>query len=358
MLYLSDGAAGAELAVEQRQRTAVVIWLLVCCAMIFAMVVLGGVTRLTGSGLSMVDWRPIMGAIPPLNHEQWMAVFEQYKNFPEFKYVNHDMDLAGFKFIFLFEYGHRLLGRLIGIVFFVPMMFFWWRKALPRVAKPHLIALFILGGCQGLLGWYMVKSGLVDNPHVSQYRLTAHLGLAVLIYGYMLFIAAELGRNDLLAFLRRQGSSGRFAGFLMSLVFLMILLGGLVAGTRAGFIYNTFPDMNGAFIPPGIGALTPAWLNFFENPVAIQFNHRVLGWLLLGLAIYYWLRERNRLETRVPGFSGWLLLTLVAQFLLGVATLLYQVPVALGAIHQAGAMVVFSVAVVNYQRCRHQGDHD
>ena len=253
-------------------------WLLLCAAVIFGMIMLGGVTRLTGSGLSMVEWKPLMGVIPPLSEEAWQQTFDKYKQFPEYQKVNMGMDLDGFKSIFMYEYLHRVLGRLIGILFFVPMVFFAFKGRVRAGLMPKLWILFVLGGLQGLLGWYMVKSGLVDNPRVSQYRLTSHLGLAVIIYAYMLWLVFDL--------LFPKGASHPRAGFsrvLVALVYLMILSGGLVAGTRAGFAYSTWPLMGPSFIPDGLYSTSPAWLAMFEDITTIQFNHRMFAYLLFVL---------------------------------------------------------------------------
>ncbi len=330
----------------------VVVWLLTCCALVFAMVILGGVTRLTGSGLSMVDWQPIKGVIPPLSEAQWQAVFDDYKMFPEFRFVNKDMDLTGFKFIFLFEYGHRVLGRVIGMVFLLPMLWFLWQKRLSPALRPHLLTMFVLGGLQGLLGWYMVKSGLVNDPHVSQYRLTAHLCLAVAIYGYMLFVALELMHGDATTFMRKQGHHSFMPAGLVVLVFLMIASGGFVAGTHAGFIYNTFPDMHGQWFPDGLLALSPAWMNALANPLTIQFNHRWLAYLVFVLVLFHRIQVGRTGLQDLKGPANILVALVLLQVTLGVMTLLYQVPVVLGAAHQGGALLVFSAAVYQYQNSR------
>ncbi len=334
---------------------AIVAWLCACCVLIFAMVLLGGVTRLTGSGLSMVEWKPLTGIVPPLSQAEWLRLFERYQQFPEFREVNYGMDLAGFKVIFLFEYGHRVLGRVIGLVFALPLLWFWWRGRLSRSLKPHLLALLALGALQGLLGWFMVMSGLVDIPRVSQYRLTAHLCLAVAIYGYMLFIVLELLNADPMSFMRRGEASTTFPSLMLALVFVMIASGGFVAGTHAGHIYNTFPDMNGRLVPDGVLAMSPWWLNAFENPVTIQFNHRLLAYLLLVLAVVNRVRLGRAGPQALTPSANLLLGLLLVQASLGVATLLHQVPVWLGAAHQGGALLVFTAAVVQFQRARHVG---
>ena len=250
-------------------------WLLVCCALVFAMVVLGGVTRLTGSGLSMVNWKPLSGVLPPLSQAAWDREFEHYRDTPEYAYVNKGMTLDGFKGIFWFEYAHRLLGRLIGVVFMIPFVYFLLRRRIEPALAPKLVTMFVLGGLQGLLGWYMVKSGLIDDPHVSQYRLAAHLGLAILIYAYMLWTAFTiLHRGD------SASPRTRFAllaTVLAIAVFVTMMSGAFVAGLKAGFIYNTFPLMAGKLVPDGMWSVTPIYLNFFENATTVQFNHRLLA---------------------------------------------------------------------------------
>jgi heme a synthase len=355
MLFMSASTEPGTFATHRRIHWPIVTWLLACAVLVFAMVVLGGVTRLTGSGLSMVEWKPITGVLPPLDDVAWEREFERYKQFPEYLEVNAGMDLAGFKGIYLYEYAHRMLGRTIGIAFLLPMLWFWWRGQLGRALKPHLVALFLLGALQGAMGWYMVMSGLVDEPRVSQYRLTVHLCLAVAIYGYLVFIVLELIRHDPATFMRRVDHPTKLPAVLLVLVFVMIASGGLVAGTRAGHIYNTFPDMHGAWIPEGVLALSPWWINLFENPVTIQFDHRLLAYILLLVAgTARVLLGRSGLTTLVPAMNLLLLLILL-QMALGIATLLNHVPVALGAAHQAGALLVFTAAVMVYQRGRHVG---
>ena len=323
---------------------AVALWLLACCALVFAMVVVGGVTRLTRSGLSIVEWQPIVGAIPPLSDAAWQETFLKYQRTPEFKQVNPDMNLAGFKRIFWWEYFHRLLGRLIGAAFFLPLLWFALRRSLSPPLMWKLAGIFLLGGLQGALGWTMVKSGLVDEPRVSQYLLMAHLGLAFLIYAAMLWIALDL----LLPRGTRTGSRGlrRFAAILVALVFVMVLSGALVAGIRAGLAYNTFPLMNGRIVPPEIFAVEPWYLNFFTNMATVQFDHRMIAWLLAFLAPWFWLRVRREgAPPRAKLGADLLLAALVLQIAVGIATLLWAVPVPLAAAHQAGALLVFSAAL-------------
>src|SRR6267154_2463867 len=322
---------------------AVAAWLLMCCALVFAIVVVGGITRLTHSGLSIVEWQPIVGALPPLDEAGWQETFGKYKQTPEYRLVNPGMGLDGFKSIFWWEYVHRLLGRLVGAVFFLPLLWFALRGKVPRALAWKLAAVLALGASQGALGWYMVQSGLVDNPRVSQFRLTAHLGIAFLIYAAMLWIAFDL------LFARAGPVSRRlrrFAFVLVALVFAMVLSGGLVAGIRAGLAYNTFPLMNGRFVPPEIFSLDPWYLNFFSNMATVQFDHRLIAWLLAFLVPWFWLRVRREAASSRAKLAADLLLgALALQIALGIATLLFAVPIPLAAAHQAGALLVFSAAL-------------
>jgi cytochrome c oxidase assembly protein subunit 15 len=307
------------------------------------MVVLGGVTRLTGSGLSMVDWRPVTGIFPPLTDEAWQRTFEMYRATPEFQKVNPHLDVAGFKEIFWLEYLHRLLGRTIGIVFLVPFLFFVWRGAIRRDEWLKYSAMFVLGGLQGLLGWYMVKSGLVDNPHVSQYRLTAHLVAAILIYAYMFWVALSLlfpASGD------RPHAWYRRTTALTAMISLTIVSGGFVAGLKAGKIYNTFPMMGEHWLPPDFMALSPWWLNLFENMATVQFNHRVLAITTFLLILAYWLRmPREALPKRARKGVNALFHTGILQVALGITTLLLVVPIPLAAAHQAVAMLLFTLGL-------------
>ena len=336
----------------ENSRRAIAIWLLGVCALIFIMVVLGGVTRLTRSGLSIVEWQPLMGAIPPLSEAQWLALFEKYKLTPEYQKVNVGMDLTGFQGIFWLEYFHRLLGRLIGLAFLLPFVYFLVRRQIERALAPKLWLLFALGAAQGLLGWLMVASGLVNVPRVSPYRLTAHLGLAVLIYGAMLWVALGL----LYPKLQAAGSAAplrRFGLVVTGLIFLMILSGGFVAGTHAGFAFNDWPLMHGRLVPEGMLALEPWWLNGFENMATVQFNHRLLAYLLCLVIPVYWLvARRQSLDARARSLFHLLPTLLAVQVTLGIVTLLYIVPVPLAAAHQGGALLLFTLAVLLNHRLR------
>jgi heme a synthase len=320
-------------------------WLFVVIAMVFAMVVLGGVTRLTHSGLSMVEWRPVTGWLPPLSEAAWMEVFDKYKLSPEFQKVNQLMDLDGFKSIFWFEFLHRLWGRLIGVTFLLPFVFFLLRGWVSRDMTPKMVLMFILGGLQGLMGWYMVKSGLVDRPDVSQYRLTAHFSLALIIIGYIEWVALGL-------LFPEKGQTGTTAvpkgfGVLVWVwAFVTAISGGFVAGLDAGFTYNTFPLMDGALFPPDLYQLSPVYLNLFEDITSVQFNHRVLAEGLFVLVAILWMKCRKaELNQRARLSVNTLAVVVLLQVLLGITTLLLVIPVPLAAAHQAGAVVVFMTAL-------------
>ena len=332
---------------EARSERPIALWLIACCAMIFLMVVIGGVTRLTESGLSITEWRPVAGVLPPLDQAQWQAEFEKYRAIPQYRALHAGMTLAEFKRIFFWEYLHRLWGRLIAVVFAVPFAYFLLRGRIPRQLAPRLAGLLILGGLQGALGWYMVASGLSERIEVSQYRLAAHLLLAVIIYIAALWVAL-----DLLAMRaepmrdRRAGRLRRGLDLVLGLVLLTIAAGAFVAGLRAGYIYNTFPLMAGGIVPAEYGHLAPWWLNAFENPAAAQFDHRLLAeltWLAAALLWLYGFRldlaPRRRTALHV------LFAVATLQAALGIATLVLVVPLPLAVAHQAGAMLLVTAAV-------------
>jgi cytochrome c oxidase assembly protein subunit 15 len=324
--------------------------------MVFAMVVLGGAVRLSGSGLSMVDWNPILGVLPPFTDQAWEQVFARYREFPEYQLVNQGMTLEGFRFIFYMEYFHRLLGRLVGLVFAVPFIYWLARGVLAPWLRSRLWIALFLGGAQGLLGWYMVKSGLVDNPHVSQYRLTAHLLLAVFIYLWLLDLVFRLLWNEkpvplfrvLVQRLKQAGTA------LATLIFIMIGTGGFMAGTRAGFIYNTWPRMGDSWMPGQVWAMTPLWRNLTENPMGVQFVHRWLAVLVLLAVFWYAIRVIRRVPLHETRVLGWLLVVVVlVQVFLGIATLVLGVPRALGVAHQGGALVLLGLVIGLRGRLRH-----
>lgn len=348
-MQLKAAASDAE-GMPPRHVRALRIWLSVVALLIVAMILVGGATRLTDSGLSITEWQPIVGAIPPLSDTDWQEAFEAYKQIPEYAQVNQGMDLQGFKAIYWWEWAHRFLGRFIGLVFFVPFVAFWLAGYIPRPLLPRLLGLFVLGGLQGALGWYMVMSGLVDRIDVSQYRLAAHFGVAVLIFGYTLWLILGLGRTQ------RTGDVVKapaiVAGLILLLVFLQLLAGAFVAGIDGGMGFNTWPLMNGAMIPAGLGAAEPWYLNLFENPLTVQFNHRVLGYAVVLAAVLQaiWLARKPDAESLKASAAALAVLSLL-QVALGIWTLLSFVPIDLGLAHQAGAIAVFAAALYHFWRC-------
>jgi len=330
---------------ETRNNRQIAIWLLCVCAAIFVMLVIGGATRLTHSGLSMMTWDPLMGWIPPLNQAQWLDSFEHYKKIPEFYELNPNMDVEGYKNIFMLEYVHRVWGRLIGLFFLLPFLYFLMAGKVAKSFRPKLVIMFVLGGMQGVLGWYMVSSGF-DNPHVSQYRLTAHLSAAFIIYGYILWVAMGLLFPDKDASLYDVKLLRRLALGLTGLIALTVMAGGLVAGMKAGFAYNTFPLMEGRFIPEGYAMLSPFYLNFFENIAAVQFDHRILAETVL-LCIFglWWYARGFDLSNRARMAFNLLLGMAVLQVSLGIATLVMVVPTWLAVTHQGSAMLLFTAVL-------------
>ncbi len=325
---------------------AVIIWLLLVCALIFLMVMVGGATRLTNSGLSITEWKPIVGMIPPLSDADWQDAFAKYKLIPEYIKENKGMSLAEFQSIFWWEWGHRFLGRIIGIVFFVPFLVLLALKKIPSSLKPKLVVMFILGGLQGAMGWYMVKSGLVDRVDVSQYRLAAHLVLAVLILGYMLWTVLGLMKRPNFILVLSVPRMAVFSGVtLLSLVVLQIILGAFVAGIHAGRIYNTWPLMDGAFIPSGLWTSPSTFLSLFEDHLTTQFDHRMVAYLITIWAVFHAL-FLNHISDGILRTSAWLMVGVIfLQIVLGIATLLMVVPVSLGVLHQGGALLVFIVVL-------------
>lgn len=334
---------------EKNNNRQIAIWLFFVCTMIFCMVIVGGVTRLTESGLSMVHWKPISGIIPPLSEVEWAKEFAAYKQYPEYQKVNQGMSIGEFKSIFFWEYSHRLLGRLIGAVFFIPFLFFLLKRKVSSELKPKLWIMFALGGAQGLLGWWMVKSGLVDHPDVSHYRLTAHLGLAVLIYLYIFWVASGLVMVRCDKTHKRPVTS---LTLLTGLIFIQILLGGMVAGLNAGMIYNSWPLMEGEFIPSGLYTATPWYMNIFENIMTVQFNHRMMAYLIGLLGLYVWneMRKDSHINVRLSGH--FLLMMILGQGILGILTLIHVVPIPLAALHQGGALITLSAALFALRRIK------
>lgn len=329
---------------------AVRVWLFVVAAFVFAMVLVGGATRLTGSGLSITEWQPILGVFPPSDVQAWQDAFDKYRQIPEYRLVNNGISLEGFKTLYWWEWGHRLLGRLAGLVFFVPFVYFLLARSIPRRFVFRIAALFVLGGAQGALGWFMVKSGLSERVDVSQYRLAAHLGLAVLIGSYAFWLALSIGRPI------PAGNRGllRFkpwAAALAGLVYLQIILGGFVAGLKAGHASNTWPLMNGKVIPDGLDVFSPWYLNLFENPLAVQFIHRTVAYGIAAvaacLALVIWRSAAARALKLPVAATG---AAIAVQVGLGIATILYSVPIDLALAHQANAIVVLAFALWTLRR--------
>jgi heme a synthase len=342
-------------AAGQHRPSAVAAWLFGCCGLIFLMVVVGGITRLTLSGLSITEWKPVIGIIPPLSAADWAAEFAKYKQIPEYQAVHSGMTLAEFKGIFYWEYAHRLLGRVIGVAFTVPFLWFLARRQLPRRLAAPLAVILLLGFAQGGLGWYMVKSGLADRIEVSQYRLVAHLALALAIYSAILWIALGILRGSPRPLpsplpQAREGRVGagwrRGAEAALALVALTISAGGFVAGTRAGLTYNTFPLMDGRLVPAGYDQLRPFYMNWFENIAAVQFDHRVLAMASFAAVLSLWVAGlRSRLPKPARTALHILLAAAALQVILGISTLLLVVPILLAAAHQAGALLLLSAAI-------------
>jgi cytochrome c oxidase assembly protein subunit 15 len=312
-------------------------------------VVIGGITRLTLSGLSITEWKPIIGIVPPLSAADWAAEFAKYKSIPEYRAVHFAMTLDEFKNIYFWEYVHRLLGRLIGIAFAVPFLWFLARRRLPARLAPSLAGILLLGFAQGALGWYMVESGLADRIEVSQYRIVAHLALALAIYAAILWVALGIVRGPALPDLRSGSSPGwrRAAEGALFLVALTILAGGFVAGTRAGLTYNSFPLMDGQLVPAGYGRLEPFYLNWFENVAAVQFDHRALAVLTAAAVFLLWAAGRRATLPKPARTALHVLLAATGvQIMLGVSTLILVVPIPLAAAHQAGALLLLSTALL------------
>lgn len=321
-------------------------WLLALSGMVLVQVLLGAVTRLTDSGLSIMEWRPILGAIPPLSDAEWERVFAIYRGIAEYKVVNAGMTLEGFKAIFWWEYLHRLWGRVIGIAFLLPFLWFWARGQLRGGRARRLMAIFFLGGLQGLMGWIMVMSGFADRTDVSQYRLVAHLMLALLIYGMLLWQALDLLLPEGIAAGALRDTLQRHGRVMMALIVLEIALGGFVAGLDAGLIYNNFPMMGEHWIAPDLFFQSPWWINFTENPATVQFLHRLTaGFVAVSLITFVVRARRSDLPAELKRRCYYLPFGLLLQAMLGIATLLLVVPLPLAVAHQAGAFLLFSLGL-------------
>jgi heme a synthase len=339
-------------APAQRDRRLVATWLFAICAMILVMIVLGGATRLTGSGLSIMEWAPLSGALPPLHEAEWQRLFALYQQTPQYELVNKGFGLAGFRHIFWLEWVHRLWGRTIGLVFLLPLLAFWWRGAIDRGLRARLALLFVLGGLQGAVGWFMVASGFFpDATAVSPYRLVIHLALALVLYSALLWTGLSVLRP---APARAPPALLRATGATLALVAITILAGGFVAGLHAGLSYNTFPLMDGRLVPDGYATLHPFLRNLTENIAAVQFDHRVLATLtalsVLATATAGLVLLPSGHARRVFAALGAVVLV---QYALGVATLLLVVPVDLATAHQGTAVLLLTACLTAFHALRH-----
>jgi len=336
----------ADLPADARNRP-LGIWLTTWAAMLFVLILIGGTTRLTESGLSITEWKPVSGVIPPLDAAQWNDAFNQYRAIPQYQAIHAGMTVQQFKRIYLWEYVHRLWARLVGVAFLVPLLIFLARGMVPRDKRGRLWVLIILLGLQGALGWFMVSSGLSGRIEVSQYRLAAHLAAALLIYGATVWTAADFLRPAIRTPTPGLRALHRGAMALTALAVVTAIAGAFVAGLRAGKIFNTFPLMGGRIVPPGYGAMSPWIRNPFDNPAAAQFDHRVLA-LATGAAILFWwgvMRQRISART-VRRFADLFAAAVVLQITLGILTLLHAVPIPLGVAHQAGAVILITAGLV------------
>ena len=332
----------------------IAIWLFTVAGFVSLMVLVGGLTRLTDSGLSITEWAPIRGALPPFTQADWLAEFEKYKQIPEYQLVNIGMSMAEFKFIYWWEWGHRFLGRVVGLVFFIPFVVFLLQKKIARAQLPALLGLFALGGLQGFMGWYMVASGLTDQVDVSQYRLAMHLGLALIIFACSMWLALNYWRGA--ANVGKLGRNSAIAAVIVVAILMQSLLGALVAGIDAGMTYTDWPLMDGDFIPSGLLAMQPVWQNFFENHLTVQFDHRMVAYALAGFIGWHVYRVLN---SDIGGMARvtaqWLAAVLGLQIILGISALMLAVPIALGAAHQLGAVALLAVAVTHLHILYKQG---
>ncbi len=330
-------------------RKAIIIWLGTIFLMLLAMIAVGGLTRLTDSGLSITEWKPITGAIPPLSPEDWAVEFGKYQASPEFQIQNHAMNIEEFKGIFWWEWGHRLLGRLIGVVWAIGFLWFLARKQIPTSYTGKFLGLGVLGGLQGALGWWMVSSGLTGRMvDVASYRLALHLGLAFVILGLITWYVLSLrksGAELLQARRRREGGLMAFSTVLLAVLFVQILLGGLVAGIDAGRSYPTWPDMAGEFLPSESFGYTPLWSNFFENPALVQFNHRLMGYIAFALGLALWWKSRKSPVAATRGAFALMAVMMLAQVALGIFAVLYLARLDIALTHQLGAVALFVLII-------------
>ena len=333
---------------QERNRKLIRIWLGVVLVALFALVLVGGATRLTNSGLSITEWKPIHGVIPPLSAAEWQEEFDLYKRIPEYQQMNSDMTVEGFKYIFWWEWAHRLIARSIGLLFAVPLVYFWATGRIEKRLRLPLVGLLALGGLQGFIGWWMVSSGLSERTDVSQYRLAVHLTLACIIFSSILWVMRAVTPHEEAP--ARHSRSIRTAMLLAFLALFQIYLGALVAGLDAGFSYNTWPLMDGSLIPGDLFIQQPWWINLFENPKTVQFVHRCGAYLLLAVTLYHMIQTARELPGTAHARRAVVLFVLVClQASIGIATLLTQVQLHTALTHQAGAIVVLGFAVAHWR---------
>lgn len=333
----------------------IIIWLLTGCFLIYVMVVIGGITRLTGSGLSITQWKIVTGTLPPLSEEDWQAEFDSYKQTPQYKLINAHFEVSDFKKIYWWEYIHRLLGRIIGIVFIVPFIWFWIKKKIPPGFLKKAIILFVLGGFQGFLGWFMVKSGLSENIYVSHYRLAIHLISAFAVFGFTFWYALDIISPTTPSPKEREEhrSLRKWSLILFSVVIVQIIYGAFVAGLKAGYGYPTWPKMGEQWIPEDVIALEPVWTNFLSGHAGVQFIHRYLAYVVvLIVGILFFRIRKMQITSEQRGIIYTLGAVVLAQFILGVVTLVYGVPLIIAVLHQTGAFFLFAINLLLIHRTR------
>ncbi|WP_341808328.1 COX15/CtaA family protein [Wolbachia endosymbiont (group E) of Neria commutata] len=328
---------------EEKRSKAVTIWLFVCCIMVILMVGIGGFTRLTRAGLSITEWRPITGTLPPLSVEDWLKEKSKYEATPEYKAFNYGISMEKFQAIYLIEYMHRLIARLTGLIFILPFLYFTLRRKISKKVVIRLLVVLLFGTLQAFAGWYMVKSGLVAEPHVSHYRLALHLLLALVIFALLSYQFFDYQIKPQQTKLKISSDATYYVGIILTLVMIQIIFGAFVAGLNAGLIYNTFPLMDGHIIPNDLFFLQPAWLNIFENRVTVQFIHRALAFLILVLTVILTIENISVKSLRV------MLLSVIIQIILGVVTLLLHVPTVIAIFHQVFSFILFASSL--YSLC-------
>ena len=334
-----------------KNRSAILVWLWSGVFLVLLMVIVGGITRLTGSGLSIVEWKVISGTIPPLNEQEWQKAFEAYQQFPEYKKLNYHLTLSGFKSIFWWEYIHRLIGRAIGVIFIIPFIYFLITKSFTKNAVRSLLFILLLGVAQGVMGWVMVKSGLQDNPHVSHYRLALHLGLALLLIGAILWLILDLKNNERIHTSIIKGKNLTLSMVCLCVIFIQIILGAFVAGLKAGFYYNTFPLMDNSLLPVHT---FDHGNHLFDNGAFVQFIHRWFAWIVTGTIVLLWWRIRSgSYPKKIRRHADYLLTVVCLQVIAGIATLVLSVPLVLGVMHQVLAVVIFGMATGMLYYLRH-----